>query len=142
MDHARLQAYWKQVKLARKLSAENLTLHNQLHEAGTAASPQAPVVSQPENSGCLDRTSPVSQSHRHLPIEEKTAQIQLDLNKLFPKGGVEQSSILVENCEDSDLVSVRCLKRGSQIELCCCKACKSFSYCSKDCQILYRPSNK
>ena len=116
-DHARLKAYWKQVKLARKLSAENLTVHNQLQETGTVASPQAPVVSQPENSGCLDPTSAVSQSYRHLTIEGKTALFQLNLNKLSLKGGVEQSSILVENCEDSEVVCVRCVKRGSQIEL-------------------------
>ena len=30
----------------------------------TVASPQVPVVSQPENSGCLDRTSDVSQSYQ------------------------------------------------------------------------------
>ena len=33
-------------------------------ETETVASPQVPVVSQPENSGCLDRTSDVSQSYQ------------------------------------------------------------------------------
>ena len=106
------------------------------------ASPQAPVVSLPEESGCLDRTSAVSQSHRHLTIKGETSQIQLDLNKLFSKGGVEQSSILMENCEDSDVVCAQCLKRGSRTELRRCAGCKSFSYCSKDGQILDRPSHK
>ena len=70
-------------------------------------SPQAPVVSQPEpeNSGCLDRTSGVSQSFRYLTIEREigTAQVQPDLNKLHlllsAGAAVEHSSILVENCE-------------------------------------------
>ena len=100
-----------------------------------------PVVSQPENSGCLELTSAVSQSHRHLTIEGETTQVQLDLNKLSPKGGVEQSSILVENCEDSDVVCARCLKRGSRTELRRCAGCKSFSYCTKDCLISDWPSH-
>ena len=130
-DRARRKAYWKRIKLARKLRAENLAAHNQLQETEKVASPQAPVVSQPENSGCLDLTSAVSQSHRHLTIVGETAQVQLDLNKLSPKGGVEQSSILVENCEDSDVVCARCLKRGSRTELRRCAGCKkSFSYCT------------
>ena len=33
---------------------------------------EAPVVSQPENSGFLDHTSAVSQSYRHLTIERET----------------------------------------------------------------------
>ena len=128
--------------LARKLSAENLAAHNQLQEMEKVASPHAPVVSQPENSGCLELTSAVSQSHRHFTIEGETAQVQLDLNKLSPKGGIEQSSILVENCEDSDVVCARCLKRGSRTELHRCAGCKSFSYCTKDCQISDWPSHK
>ena len=141
-DRARRKAYWKRIKLARKLRAENLAAHNQLQETEKVASPQAPVVSQPENSGCLDLTSAVSQSHRHLTIEGETAQVQLDLNKLSPKGGVEQSCILVKNCEDSDVVCARCLKRGSRTELRRCAGCKSFSYCTKDCQIFDWPSHK
>ena len=117
-------------------------MHNQLQETEKEASPQAPVVSQPENSGCLELTSAVSQSHRHSTIEGETAQVQLDLNKLSPKGGVEQSSILVENCEDSDVLCARCLKRGSQTELHRCAGCKSFSYSTKDCQISDWPSHK
>ena len=68
---ARRKAYWKQVKLARKLSAENLAAHNQLQETEKVASPKAPVVSQPENSGCLELTSAVSQSHTHLTLKGK-----------------------------------------------------------------------
>ena len=40
--------------------------------------PQVPVVSQSENSSCLERTSPVSQSYSHLTVEREpvgTAQI-------------------------------------------------------------------
>ena len=114
------------------------------------ASPQAPVVSQPEpeNSSCLQRTSGVSQSFRYLTIEREigTAQVQPDLNKLrlllSAEAAVEHSSILVENCEDSEVVSARCLKKGIQTVLHRCAGCKSFSYCSKDCQISYWSSHK
>ena len=102
------------------------------------ASPQVPVVSQPEISCCLDRTSAVSQLYRHLTSERETvgiAQVHSDLNKLSAEAAVEHSSSLLKDCEDSDIECARCLKRGSQTELCCCTGCKSFSYCSKDCQI-------
>ena len=75
------------------------------------------MVSQPDHSGCLDSTSVVSQSYRHLTIEGKTAQFQLNLNKLSLKSGVEKSIILVEICEDSDIVYARCMKRGGRTEL-------------------------
>ena len=143
-DRARRKNYWKRMKIARQLRAENLAGHNQLQETETVASPQSPVVSQPEK-GCLDRTSAVSQSIRHLTIERETvgtARAQLDSNRLSAEAAVEHSSILLENNKDSDVVCARCLKRGNQSELRRCTGCKSFSYCSKDCQISDWPSHK
>ena len=58
-DRARRKDYWQRMKIARQLRAENLAGHNQLQETERVASPQSPVVSQPEK-GCLDRTSAVS----------------------------------------------------------------------------------
>ena len=51
------------MKVARQLSAENLAEHYKRLGTEMVASPQVPVGSQPENSGCLDRTSDVSQSY-------------------------------------------------------------------------------
>ena len=63
-DHGRRKKYWKHIKVARQLSAENLAEHYKLLETKTEASPQVPVVSQPDNSGCVGRTSDVSQSYQ------------------------------------------------------------------------------
>ena len=137
-DLANGKEYWKHTKVTRQLTAENLAKHNQLQETETVASPQAPVVSQPEKSGYLDHTSAVSQSISYLTIEREvvgTAKVQSDLNKLSPEAAVEHPRILVENCEEADIVCARCLKRGSQTELPCCAGYKSLLYCSKDCQI-------
>ena len=51
------------MKVARQLSAEKL------QEAETVASPQVTVVSQPEITSCVDRTSAVSQLYRYLTSE-------------------------------------------------------------------------
>ena len=119
----------------------------QLQEAETVASPQVTVVRQPEISGCVDRTSSVSQQYRYLTSERETigiAHVQSDLNKLSAEAAVEHSSSLLKDCEDSDIhvECARCLKRGSQTELRPCAGCKSFSYCSKDCQRSDWPSHK
>ena len=63
-DRARRRRYWKRMKVARQLSAENLAEHYKRLETETIASTQVRVVSQPENSGGLDRTSDVSQSYQ------------------------------------------------------------------------------
>ena len=52
------------MKVARQLIAENLAEHYKRLETETVASTQIHVVSQPENSGGLDRTSDVSQSYQ------------------------------------------------------------------------------
>ena len=122
----------------------------QLQETETVASQQFSVVSQSEseNSACLDRTSDVSQSSRYLTIDSEvvnalfTAQVQLDLNKLSAEAAVEHSSILVDKCDDSEIVCTHCLKKGSMTALRRCTACKSSSYCSKDCQRSDWPSHK
>ena len=52
------------MKVVRQLSTENLAEHYNRLEAETVASTQVRVVSQPENSSGLDRTSDVSQSYQ------------------------------------------------------------------------------
>ena len=124
-DHARRKRYWKRMKVARQLSAENLAKHYKRLETETVASIQVCVVSQPEIFGCVDRTSAVSQQYRYLTSERETvgiAQVQSDLNKLSAEAAVEHSRGLLKDCEDSDIECARCLKRGSQTELRRCAA--------------------
>ena len=77
-DHARRKSYWKRIKVARQvwiaqLRVENLaTYYAQLQETRTVARQQVSVVSHPDNSGCLDHTSTVSEPHRHLTAERET----------------------------------------------------------------------
>ena len=52
------------MRIPRQLRAENLALHYRLLEAQKEACPQSPVVSQSENSSCLDRTSDDSKSYQ------------------------------------------------------------------------------
>ena len=61
------------------------------------------MVRQPEISGCMDRTSAVSQQYRYLTSERETvgiAQAQSYLNKLSAEAAVEHSSSLLKDCED------------------------------------------
>ena len=64
------------------------------------------MFKQQEISGCVDRTSDVSQQYRYFTSERETvgiAQVQLDLNKLSAEAAVEHSSSLLKDCEDSDI---------------------------------------
>ena len=67
---ARQKAYWKNVKVAKKLRAENLAGHNKLQETKTVPSSQVsvPAIRQPEKSGCLEVTSIVSESNSCVTI--------------------------------------------------------------------------
>ena len=68
-DRIRRKAYWKVLKIARKLSAENASAHYaQLQETRTIASPQVYVDGHPENSGCMESTPNVSELQRHLTV--------------------------------------------------------------------------
>ena len=147
-DCARQRAYWKHVKLARQLLAENLAAYNaQLKEART-------VVSHPENSGCLDLPVPpiVSESNIYLTIKSRTintAQMQSDLHELYAE---EAKS------EDSDELEFRkCLfnqpyEPHSYIDTLsiCCNCMKQEEtfprrfarYCSKNCHVKDWPSHK
>ena len=51
-DRARRKDYWKRMKIARQLRAENLAGHNRLQETEAVASPQSTVVSHPESYIC------------------------------------------------------------------------------------------
>ena len=46
-----------------------------------------------------------------------TALVQSGLNKLFAEAAVGYSSILVDNCGDSEVVCARCLKKGSRTDV-------------------------
>ena len=112
-DRARRKAYRKNIKVARKLRAENFIAHKaQLQKTMTVACPQITVVSQPENSGCLNRTSSISKSNRHLTIvggsvNINTAQVQSELNRFSAEVAGEHSSISVDISEDSEVVCAR-----------------------------------
>ena len=157
-DRARRKEYWKRMKVPRQLRAENLALFYKMLELQTVASPQIPVVRQPEKSGSLERTSAVSQSYQ-LQDTGTVASPQVHVVRQPEKSGslvrtssVSQSfshltierelSAEAADCEVSDIVCARCLKKGRQTELRHCTGCKSFSYCNKVCQISDWPSHK
>ena len=121
------------------------------------------MVSLPEHSGCLDRTSTVSEPHRHLAVEREsvnTAQAQSDLNELsVQEAESEQSSILgsdelelrqyffnqstepdSESVVDSPLVCGNCMKQGE--DLLRCTGYKFVRFCSRKCQVTDWPSHK
>ena len=84
------------------------------------------MVSHPEISGCMDRTSAVSQLYIYLTREKETvgiAQVHSDLNELPTEAAVEHSSGSLKDCEDSDIECARCLKRRNETELRCCEGC-------------------
>ena len=109
-DCTRQKAYWKNVKVAKKLRAENLAAHNKLQETKTVpgAVPSSQVsitaISQPENSGCLEVPALVSESNSCVTIEkgtDKTAQTQSDLHELSAEvAELEKSSILLDTSDE------------------------------------------
>ena len=161
-DCARQKAYWKNVKVAKKLRAENLAAHNKLQETKTVPSSQVsvPAISQPEKSGCLEMTALVLESNRCVTIN--TAQAQSDLYELSAEvAKSEKSSILLDTSdelefrkhllnqfsesdsdEDSRSPSVcgNCMKEVEELRR--CLDCKFVRYCSKECQASDWPSHK
>ena len=85
-DRARRKEYWKRMKVPRQLRAENLALFYKLQELQTVASPQIPLVRQPEKSGSLERTSAVSQSYQ-LQDTETVASPQVHVVRQPEKSG-------------------------------------------------------
>ena len=83
-DRTRRKAFWKRIKVARKLSAENWAAHYaRLQETKSVASPQVPVpvVSHPEKTGaCLESTHFVSET-------TKVASPQVSVDSLPEKTG-------------------------------------------------------
>ena len=122
-DRRRRREYWRQLKVARQLRAENLAAHYaRLQETRTVASPQfpavshsenskcrvdrnspetrriaspqSPVVRHPEESGCLERSPLVSEPHSRLAVEKQ----QDPLNEL----SAEEAEIDKSVISDSD----------------------------------------
>ena len=85
-DRARRKEYWKRMKVPRQLRAENLALFYKLQELQTVASPQIPVVRQPEKSGCLERTSAALQSNK-LQESQTVASPQIPVVRQPEKSG-------------------------------------------------------
>ena len=134
-DRRRRREFWKSMKVARQLRAENLAAHYaRLQETRTVASPQStavshsenskcrvdrnspesrriaspqsPVVRHSEESGCLDRTPLVSESHSRLTIERQT-NIQSDiLNELVAEEAETDKSV---NPDSDDSQFEKCL---------------------------------
>ena len=104
-DCARQKPYWQNVKVAKKLRAENLAAHNKLQETKAVPSSQVsvPVISQPEKCGCLEVTTLVSESNSCVTIEEgtdNTARTQSDLHELSAEAAEsEKLSILLDTSD-------------------------------------------
>ena len=165
-DCARQRAYWKSVKFARQLRAENLAAYNaRLKEVRKAVSPQVsvPVVSHPENSGCLGLpvTPIVSEFNRHLTIESgnvNAAQIHSDLHELYAEeaNSEEPSWLYSDELEfrkclfnkpynpysDNDILSICSSWMKQGVEFPRCTGCRFARYCSKNCHVKYWLSHK
>ena len=128
-DRRRRREFWKRMKVARQLRAENLAAHYaRLQETRKVASPQSPAVSHSENSkcrldrnspesrriaspqspvvrhseesGCLDRTPLVSESHSRLTIEKQTS-IHSDLLNELSAEEAETDKSVIPDSDDS-----------------------------------------
>ena len=105
-DRARRKEYWKRMKVPRQLRAENLALFYKLQELQTVASPQIPVVRQPEKSGCLERTSAVPQSHK-LQESQTVASPQIPVVRQPEKSGsLERTSAVSQSYQLQDTETV------------------------------------
>ena len=134
-DRRRRREFWKRMKVARQLRAENLAAHYaRLQETRTVASPQStavshsenskcrvdrnspesrriaspqsPVVRHSEESGCLDRTPLVSESHSRLTIERQTNMQSDILNELAAEEAETDKSV---NPDSDDSQFEKCL---------------------------------
>ena len=105
-DRARRKDYWKRMKVPRQLRAENLALFYKLQESQTVASPQIPVVRQPEKSGCLERTSAVPQSYK-LQESQTVASPQIPVVRQPEKSGsLERTSAVSQSYQLQDTETV------------------------------------
>ena len=137
-DRARRKAYWKDLKIARKLSAENTAAHYaQLQETRAVASPRVSVDSHLEKSGCMERTPIVSEQQGHLTVED---QFQLDLNELSSDASSVSS---FDSDDDVDAckfnfempdICASCNMGPPEVTLKKCTRCKLSKYCSVQCQ--------
>ena len=94
------------MKVPRQLRAENLALFYKLQELQTVASPQIPVVRQPEKSGCLERTSAVPQSHK-LQESQTVACPQIPVVRQPEKSGsLERTSGVSQSSQLQDTETV------------------------------------
>ena len=144
-DRRRRRKYWNQIKVARQLSAENLSAHyTKLQESRTVASPQSPVVSHSECQ--LEHSHLNSATSSHLAIEPETS-VRSDVNELSVDEAEQNDSVDSESddsqfrkhllsyipepgIEPPDICSY-CDKEG---ELKKCTGCRFVRYCSKKCQ--------
>ena len=105
-DRARRMEYWKRMKVPRQLRAENLALFYKLQELQTVASPQIPVVRQPEKSGCLERTSALPQSYK-LQESQTVASTQIPVVRQPEKSGsLERTSAVSQSYQLQDTETV------------------------------------
>ena len=105
-DRAKRKEYWKRMKVPRQLRAENLALFYKLQELQTVASPQIPVVRQPEKSGCLERTSAVPQSNK-LQESQTVASPQIPVVRQPEKSGfLERTSAASQSYQLQDTETV------------------------------------
>ena len=126
-DRRRRRDYWRRLKVARQLRAENLAAHyarlqetrmvaspqfpavnhsenskcrvdRNSPETRRIASPQSPVVRHPEESGCLERSPLVSEPHSRLAVEK-----QQDLLNELSAEEAEIDKSVISDSYDSQL---------------------------------------
>ena len=155
-DRRRRAEYWNRIKVARQLSAENLSAHYaKLQESRTVASPQSPVVSHSEDSVCQLEHSPLnSETSSHLAIEPETS-IRSDVNELSVEEAEQNNSVdsesndsqfrklLLSYIPESDIEPpVVCSNYDKEGEFKKCTGCRFARYCSKKYQAADWPSHR